>query len=540
MRWTIAFFATFLTLLIYHISVIPRICIWFVGSLLIMLYILIFLNSSKPDVILKWFKLFLILHVSFLAIILICNSSDLALRLYPLDNIFINLFNNRLISSFYFYTLLASISLYVYSCILYNVKLKDSYSSYDYYLAYIYELYITYSKRVTWGLILNIILILAVYILLRCALIYYICFVWGVKPGIYIIYIVNITFMYILAFLYNKKYKLREEKPRIAILYSIFKTWILAILIFEVNLYFFGVFFIVYLWYIFFDDVTICHSPIISSFDNYSARADIISNQDNLSKLDKCELLTDEVNKAQNEINYNTIGRQLNHGIEMPFVELPTVIVTFNNWYNGLKAYTNLLFSSAGESAVQNNMLFSRHFPNSLGNDNLRFQPGFLEIQRIHALSVLYFTSEMYKVRYQWSLATYDLLSDPRDYPTYGPGSAKFRELESRDLEQYMFIKNIVQKLGNADFNSKIEDGATPVHHVLQSLQNHMHDIEKMAIKMDNLYTKSNKKFHQIREAEYDSLKPLIIKNVLDGHLPFFKSQGIVLPFLIVYYGDAS
>ena len=81
-------------------SAVPISCILFVSFLVIILYILIYLSSNKPEVILKWFKLFLILHFCLLAIILICNNSDLALRLYPLDNIFINLFNNRLINCF--------------------------------------------------------------------------------------------------------------------------------------------------------------------------------------------------------------------------------------------------------------------------------------------------------------------------------------------------------------------------------------------------------------------------------------------------------
>ena len=38
---------------------------------------------------------------------------------------------------------------------------------------------------------------------------------------------------------------------------------------------------------------------------------------------------------------------------------------------------------------------------------------------------------------------------------------------------------------------------------------------------MDNLYTESNKKFHEIRGQENNSLKPLIIKNISNGHFFF-------------------
>lgn len=218
-RFVLASLAAIITWFTYFIFALPIYCVLLVGLLVIILYILIYLNYNKPEVIFNGFKLFLILHFCFLAIMLLCNSSDLALRLHPLDDIFINLFSNRLISCFYYYTLLASNSLYISSCLLYKVKLKDSYSSCDYYLACIYELYITSKEKITWNLILNIILILVLYILLKFALIYYMCYVCGVKPGIYIIYIINITFMYLLAFSYNKLYKLKREKPRIAVLF---------------------------------------------------------------------------------------------------------------------------------------------------------------------------------------------------------------------------------------------------------------------------------------------------------------------------------
>ena len=143
----------------------------------------------------------------------------------------------------------------------------------------------------------------------------------------------------------------------------------------------------------------------------------------------------------------------------MPIVEVPNFYITFDAWYRGLKPYTDHLFSSAGESAAQDSITFSRYFPNYLGQDGLRFQPGFLGVRRVHALSVIQIYTEIYKVRYQWSLSTYDLLSDPRDYPTDGSGSCKFREIETRDPDQYKFLKNVLDKLGNADFKTKLEGG---------------------------------------------------------------------------------
>ena len=311
-------------------------------------------------------------------------------------------------------------------------------------------------------------------------LIFYMCLVCGVKPGIYIIYIISITFIDILAFLYNKLDKLRKEKPIRAVYFSLLKAWVLEILVFELNMHLLGGLFIAYLWYIFFENVMICHPTNILSFDDYSRRAEAIYNLDNISNLDKYILLTNEIIKVQTDIHNNTWSWQPSNNVLLPhvYVELTSFISTFNKWYKWLKSYTDVLFSSTGESAVQNNKLYSRYFPNSLGNDNLRFKPGFIDVQRIHALSVLGVSNEIYKVKLKWSLIAYDFLSDTRDYSTLGPRHVEFRELETRDLEQYIFIKNIVQKLEDANFNSKIEDGAIPVNNVLQNLLEHMHCIE--------------------------------------------------------------
>ena len=530
--------------LINLMSAVP-IHFWvFVSFLLIILYILRYLYSNKPEVIFKWFKFFLILHFCILVIILLCNSSDLALRLYPLDNVFINLFNERLVSCFYYYTVLASLSLYIYTIILYSVKLKDSCSSsYNYYLERMYVLYLTYKERIYRGLIFNLILILVMYIMFKFALLCFICFVFGVKPGIYIIFFLNISFIHTLAFFYNKVYMLREEKTIITALFSIFITWIMAISIFELNMYLFGGCFIIYLWYNYFDDKLICNQTNILSFNNYAQKAEYISNMENLSDLDKSNLLMDEIVNVQNEINNNTRNVQFNSNIELPHVELPSERTEFDSWFSGLKSYTDQLFSSLGETAMQNNRLFSHYFPNSLGIDGLIFEPRYVDIHRIHALSVLHTSSDICKVKYQWSLKAYDILHDPRRYPTYpsdGSKCVKFRDLERIDLEQYMFIKNIVQRLGDANFNSKIEVDVTSVHNVLEALHEHMHTLEQMAYKMDRLFTKSYQKMHELRGATDNLYLPLISKNVSDGHLPLFKSKGIVLPFPIVFYGDRS
>ena len=77
--------------------------------------------------------------------------------------------------------------------------------------------------------------------------------------------------------------------------------------------------------------------------------------------------MTDEIIKVQNDINNkNTISKQLNKNIGLPCRELPSLILIFNDGFKGLKSYTNLLLSytPAGESAVQNNIFFSRYFPN--------------------------------------------------------------------------------------------------------------------------------------------------------------------------------
>lgn len=528
----VAFLATTLTLLINLIYAIPVYYILFVSFIIIIkILILRSLYPKKPKVFLKCFKLFLILNLSLLALILICNSSDLALRLYPLDNIFIRIFNNRLVIGFYYYTLLASIFLYIYNCVLYNVKLQDCSTSYNYYLSRLYRLYIvTSNKRITWGLIFNIILILVTSILLKFVLLYFVCFVSGVKPGIYIIFIINITFIYILLLVYNKVYKLREVKPIIAVLSSLFKALILAIFIFELNLYLFGGCFIIYFWYIFAGDVTIWDKTNILGFSSYAERAEAISNNNNLSDLEKSNLLLDEINNVHNEINNNTISKQLDNNIAMPLVELPSLISTFNTWFGLLESYTNHLFSSQGHTVVQTN-IFSGYFPNSLGRNNFRLEPGYLEINRIHALSLLHTYSDIYKVKHQWSLKAYDILHNPEDYTINGRNSfVPFSHLEVINLEQYMFIKNIVVKLGDADFNSKINSGRVTVHHVLFNLVNYMNNIEEMASRMDSLYRESFNKLHDIRQVNAGAFGPLIAKNISDGHLPLLRSQAMDYP----------
>lgn len=535
--------ATIFIFLVNLMSALSIDCILFVSFLLIILYILRYLYSNKPEVIFKWFKFFLGLHFSILAILLLCNSSDLALRLYPLDNIFINLFNERLVSSFYYYTALASLSLYIYTWRLYSVKLKDSCSSsYNYYLARLYVLYLTSKERISWGLIFNLILILVMFILFKFALLCFIYFVFGVKPGIYIIYFLNISFIQILAFFYNKVSKLREEKPIITALFSIFITWIMAISIFELNLYLFGGFFIVYLWYNYFDDKITCNQTNILSFANHAQKAEFISNLENLSDLDKSNMLVDEIVNAHNEINDYTKNIQFDLNIELPYVELPSDHYEFGTWFSGLKSYTKQLFSSLGETATQNNRAFYYYFPNSLGTDGIVFEPRYVDLHRIHALSVLHTSSDLYKVKYQWSLKACDILHDQRRYPSYptdGSKCVKFRDLENIDRDQYIFIKNIVQKLGDEEFNSKLEDGLTTAHHVLEALRDHMNHLEHMAFRMDRLFTKSYQKMHELKEAPDNLYLPLIQRNVADGHLPLIKSKSIFLPrFPIVFFGD--
>ena len=55
---------------------------------------------------------------------------------------------------------------------------------------------------------------------------------------------------------------------------------------------------------------------------------------------------------------------------------------------------------------------------------------------------------------------------------------------------------------------------------------------------MENLHLESKKKFHEVHGVEHNSLRPMVTNNVLAGHLPLFRNQGIAISTHLVFFGD--